>query len=151
MSWDLVLDGRRRRALRVTLIFDPAVALVCWVHFGPPTSDSFRKTYRQLLRWNDELPFAKFAISEDERPILTTELPADALSRDALGATLARILAICDLVHEPALAVMGDLRRAQAKSATAEPDPRGVALIERYATDLGELAEAPEAEEGSPA
>ena len=143
MSWDLVLDGRRRRALRVTLILDPAVALVCWVHFGPPTADSFRKTYRQLLRWNDELPFAKFAISEDERPILTTELPADALSRDALGATLARVLAICDLVHEPALSVMGELRRAQAKSATDEPDPRGVALMERFATNLGELGAAP--------
>ena len=140
-SWDLVLDGRRRRALRVTLILDPDVALVAWVHFGPPISDSFRKTYRQLLRWNDELPFAKFAVSEDERPVLTIEAPAEGLNRDVLGAMLARVLAVCDLVHEPILELMGELRRAQAKAAAAaEPDPAGVALLERYASDLGELA-----------
>ena len=144
-SWDLVLDGRRRRALRVTLILDPAVALVAWVHFGPPIGDSFRKTYRQLLRWNDELPFAKFAISEDERPVLTIEAPSDALDRDVLGAMIARVLAICDLVQEPVLELMGELRRSQAKAATAgEPDPAGAALIERYAAALGELAAPPD-------
>ena len=135
-----MLDGRQRRALRVTLILDPAVALVAWVHFGPPISDSFRKTYRQLLRWNDELPFAKFAISEDERPILTVEAPAEPLDRDVLGAMLARVLAICDLVHEPILELMGELRRAQAKTAAAgDPEPAGVVLLERYSADLGEL------------
>ena len=75
-SWDLILDGRRRRGLRLTLILDPAVALIAWVHFAPPMSDNFRKSYRQLLRWNDELPFAKFALSEDERPVLTAEVSA---------------------------------------------------------------------------
>ena len=84
-SWDLLLDGRQRRGVRVTLILDPAVALVAWVHFGPPLSDNFRKTYRQLLRWNDELPFAKFALSEDERPVLTAEVAADGLTRDVVG------------------------------------------------------------------
>ncbi len=148
VSWDLVLDGRRRRALRVTLILDPAVALVCWVHFGPPISDSFRKTYRQLLRWNDELPFAKFAVSEDERPVLTIEAPVDRLDRDVLGAMLARVLAICDLVHEPILALMGELRRSQATAAAAgAADPAGVALLERYAADLGELVEPATAEQ----
>jgi hypothetical protein len=136
-----VLDGCRRRALRVTLILDPAVALVAWVHFGPPIADAFRKTYRQLLRWNDELPFAKFAISEDERPVLTIEAPADPLDRDVVGVMIARVLAICDLVHEPILELMGELRRAQAKAAAeGEPDPAGAALLERYAHALGELA-----------
>ena len=117
---------------------------MAWVHFGPPISDSFRKTYRQLLRWNDELPFAKFAISEDERPVLTIEEPADRLNRDMLGAMLARVLAICDLVHEPILQLVGELRRSQARAAAAgDPDPSGVALLERYAAELGELA-APE-------
>ena len=142
-SWDLVLDGRRRRGLRVTLILDPAVALVAWVHFGPPMSDNFRKAYRQLLRWNDEMPFAKFAITEDERPVLTAEVPAGELDRDVVGALMARMLAICDLVHEPALAVMGELLRKQAdylKSA-GDRDPAGIALLDRYAAHLGELAE----------
>ncbi|HUP83377.1 MAG TPA: YbjN domain-containing protein [Candidatus Limnocylindria bacterium] len=138
-SWDLVLDGRRRRGARVTLIFDPALALVAWVHFGPPLSDNFRKTYRQLLRWNDELPFAKFALSEDERPVLTAEVPADGLTRDIVGTLLARVLAICDLVHEPVLALMGELNRKQAALAKVESDPAGVALLDRYAAALTEL------------
>ena len=139
-SWDVVLDGRRRRGLRVTLIFDPQLALICWAHFAPPLSDAFRKTYRQLLRWNDELPFAKFALSEDERPIVTSEVPALGLTRDAVGLLIARVLAICDLVHEPALTLMNELRRREATIAATERDPAGVALLDRYASELGELA-----------
>jgi hypothetical protein len=138
-SWDLLLDGRRRRGVRVTLIFDPAVALVAWAHFGPPLSDNFRKTYRQLLRWNDELPFAKFALSEDERPVLTAEVAAEGLTRDVVGTLVARVLAICDLVHEPVLALMGELGRKQAALAKEESDPAGVALLDRYASQLGDL------------
>ena len=141
-SWDLLLDGRQRRGVRVTLILDPAVALVAWVHFGPPLSDNFRKTYRQLLRWNDELPFAKFALSEDERPVLTAEVAADGLTRDVVGTLLARVLAICDLVHEPVLALMGELRRKDAALAASERDPAGVALLDRYAAELSELVPA---------
>lgn len=138
-SWDLRFDGRRRRGLRVTLILDPDVALVAWVHFGPPISDNFRKSYRQLLRWNDELPFAKFAVSEDERPVLTAEAPVEGLDRDVVGLLLARVLAICDLVHDDALKLMGELRRRDASPVAGEPDPAGAALLERYAADLAEL------------
>ena len=59
--WDLVLDGRRRFDLRVTVILDPALAIICWAHYAPPINDMFRKSYRKLLRWNDEFPFAKFS------------------------------------------------------------------------------------------
>jgi hypothetical protein len=141
-SWDLVLDGRRRRALRVTLILDPDVALLAWVHFAPPLTDNFRKAYRQFLRWNDELPFAKFAVSEDERPILTSEVPAASIDRDVVGALIARVLAISDLVHAPTLELIAELSRAQAKLAASEPDPAGVALLERYAASLTELSAA---------
>lgn len=135
-----MLDGRARRALRVTLILDPALAVVAWVHFSPPLSDNFRKTYRQLLRWNDELPFVRFALSEDERPVLTVEEPVAMISRDVVGLLIARVLAICDLVHVPALALMGELRRKQAALvAGGPPDPAGVGLLERYAADLSEL------------
>lgn len=99
-SWDLVLDGRRRFDLRVTIILDPALALICWAHFAPPITDMFRKSYRKLLRWNDEFPFAKFSVGEDERPLLAIELPiADAPApptADSLGLALARIVAIAD-------------------------------------------------------
>ncbi len=77
-SWDLMLDGRRRFDLRVTVILEPALGLICWAHFAPPISDMFRKSYRKLLRWNDEFPFAKFSVSEDERPVIAVELPIEA-------------------------------------------------------------------------
>ena len=140
-SWDLLLDSRKRRGVRVTLILDPEVALVAWVHLAPPISDNFRKTYRQLLRWNDELPFAKFAVSVDERPILTLELPmAAGLDLDTVGRLLARALAITDLIHDESMALMGELRRRQLRiDAEREGDAAGVALLERYASDLAEL------------
>jgi hypothetical protein len=59
-AWDLELDGRRRFDIPVTLILDPGLALIVWVHFAPPIGDGLRKSYRTLLRWNDEFPFAKF-------------------------------------------------------------------------------------------
>jgi hypothetical protein len=106
-SWDLVLDGRRRFDLRVTVILDPSLALICWAHFAPPISDMFRKSYKKLLRWNDEFPFAKFSVGEDERPLLAVELPIDGLAAlaagpdrragaDTLGLALARIVGIAD-------------------------------------------------------
>src|SRR5262245_66274400 len=69
-SWDIRLDGRRRFDVPVTPILDPLVALIVWVHFAPAIADSFRKSYRKLLRWNDEFPFAKFSAAHDARPTL---------------------------------------------------------------------------------
>jgi hypothetical protein len=74
-SWDVIVDGRRRFDLRVTVILDPNLALICWAHYAPPIGDMFRKSYRRLLRWNDEFPFAKFSVGEDERPLLAVEVP----------------------------------------------------------------------------
>src|SRR5215203_3552565 len=101
-SWDLVLDGRRRFDLRMTVILDPALALICWAHYAPPIGDMFRKSYRRLLRWNDEFPFAKFSIGEDERPLLAVELPTAALADggDALGLALARIVGVADALFD---------------------------------------------------
>src|SRR5690348_10648182 len=99
-SWDLRLDGRRRFDLPVTLILDPQVALICWVHFAPPISDAYRKSYRKLLRWNDEYPFVKFSLAEDDRPVLATELPVATVDRDELGVALARSLSIADELLE---------------------------------------------------
>ena len=31
-SWDLLLDGRRRFDLRVTVILTHSLALICWAH-----------------------------------------------------------------------------------------------------------------------
>ena len=140
-SWDLRLDGRRRFDLPITLILDPGLALICWVHFAPPIGDAFRKSYRKLLRWNDEYPFVKFSLAEDERPVLATELPVTTLDRDALGLALARSLAIADqLLEESAswLWIGGRIPDTTARTS------RGEALLNRYSSRLGELTE-PEA------
>jgi hypothetical protein len=135
-SWDLRLDGRRRFDLPITLILDPALALICWVHFAPPIGDAFRKSYRKLLRWNDEFPFVKFSLAEDERPVLAAELPIPTLDRDQLGLALARALAIADqLLEETAgwLWIGGRIPDQGARTS------RGLSLLARYADGLGEL------------
>ncbi len=146
-SWDLLLDGVRRHDIRVTLILDPALALLCWVHYAPPISDSFRVSYRKLLRWNDELPFIKFAVSADERPVLTAELPVATLDRDALGVALARLVAVCDLLLDDSLKWL----HPGAKVAPTPTRPsRHEALLARYADHLGELS-APATDPAQPA
>jgi hypothetical protein len=135
-SWDLRLDGVRRHDIPFTLILDPALALVCWVQYAPPINDSFRVSYRKLLRWNDELPFVKFAIAPDERPVLTAELPPGGLDRERLGLTLARLVAVCDLL-------VADSVRWLWPGSKRPPVPvrpgRHHALLDRYADQLREL------------
>ena len=139
-SWDLDLDGLRRFDVRVTLIVDPAVACVVWVHYAPPLTDSFRKSYRALLRWNDEFPFAKFAISEDDRPILTTELAADRLDRDEVGLAICRLLAMCDrLLDESAHWIWLDGKVPSRLDGDGERRSRQLGLFARYADRLTEL------------
>ena len=158
-SWDLVLDGRRRFDLRVTVILDPSLALICWAHFAPPINDLFRKSYRKLLRWNDEFPFAKFSVGEDERPLLAVELPIDALAAaaagadgaggpagaagpgtgaDALGLALTRIVGIADRLLEDSRTWLWIGGRAPDHG---DRTPRNAALIDRFADQLPEIFE----------
>src|SRR6478672_1456869 len=132
-SWDLVLDGRRRFDLRITVICDPSLALICWAHYAPPITDMFRKSYRRLLRWNDEFPFAKFSISEDERPLLAVELPIASADADSLGLAIARILGIADrLVDESKDWLWPGGRRPD----RGERIPRGGTFLDRFAPRL---------------
>ena len=137
-SWDLVLDGRRRFEIPVTVILDPSLACIVWVHYAPPLTDGFRRSYRKLLRWNDEFPFAKFAVAEDERPVLTAELPIDQVDVDELGLALARLLAMCDqLAEESARWIWLDGKVPPA----AERVSRQVGLFARFADRLADLVE----------
>jgi Putative bacterial sensory transduction regulator len=143
-SWDLVLDGRRRADVRLTLILEPATGLICWAHYAPPLNDSFRVSYRQFLRWNDELPFVKFALGVEEQPVLAVELPVAGIDRDALGTAIARLLAVCDLL-------LTDSTRWLWPGAKAPPplgrERREAAVLERYRAVLGEVG-VPPADEG---
>lgn len=140
-SWDLVLDGRRRFDLRLTVILDPALAIICWAHYAPPISDMFRKTYRRLLRWNDEFPFVKFSISEDERPLLAVELPIEAASADQVGLAIARILGVADrLLDESRDWIWLGGRLPDPGSRTSA----NAALLDRYTGRLPELLDVAE-------
>jgi hypothetical protein len=147
-SWDLVLDGRRRARLRMTLILDPSLALICLGHFAPPINDSFRKSYRKLLRWNDELPFVKFSTGDDERPLLVTEIPIAHADAEALGLALARELAVADRCHPDASEWLKAGGWSTDPPAPADVDGPGVRLIARFAADLAELLEPPVSDVG---
>ena len=84
----------------VTVILDPSVGAFVWLHMAPPIGDGLRRSYRKLLRWNDEFPFVKFSLAADDRPIAAVEIQPDRVDRDALGLAIARLLAICDLLLE---------------------------------------------------
>lgn len=143
-SWDLVLDGRRRSGLRLTLILDPALALICLAHFAPPINDGFRRSYRQLLRWNDELPFVKFSLGEDGQPLLVAEIPAAAADRDVLGLAIARQLAVADRYHAESVEWLKGGGWPTTPLAS-HPTGAGPALLARHADELGELLATPEA------
>jgi hypothetical protein len=151
-SWDLVLDGRRRFDLRVTVILDPSLALICWAHFAPPISDMFRKSYRKLLRWNDEFPFAKFGLSDDERPLLAIELPiADVPSpptADSLGLALARIVGIADRLLDETAGWLWIGGRMPDQSGRTRRNPD---LLARFDDRLIELTSSPATDAGRPA
>lgn len=135
-SWDLGLDGRRRFDVRVTVILDPATAAIVWLQLAPPIGDSFRVSYRKLLRWNDELPFVKFALTEDDRPVLAVEIPVERLDRDELGLAIARALATSDLLLEETARWAWVGGRVPDWSGRTS---RQVGLFARYAERLGEL------------
>ena len=63
--------------------------------------------------------------------MLTAEVPSAALDRDAVGRTLARLVSVCDLLHEESASFLGD----QAKLTPTMP----TALLERYAAEIAEL------------
>jgi hypothetical protein len=137
VSWDLLCDGRKRRAIPITLIVAPGIGALVWIPLAPPLRDEFRKSYRRLLRWNEEYPFVKFGVTEDERPVLSAEVPLSELDQDRLGEALARCIAVCDVLFEESARWLPGDRPTSGRSASAAP------LLERYADRLAELLAAP--------
>jgi hypothetical protein len=140
VAWDLTLDGRVRRDLRVTLILDPTIGAIVWAHLAPPLLDGLRKSYRTLLRWNDEFPLVKFSIADDGRPTAAVEVPTRWLDADELGLALARVAGVADRLFEETRGWVWIGGRVP--DGYAEREVRNAQLLDRFAGRLGELVEA---------
>jgi hypothetical protein len=81
----------------------------------------------------------KFAVGEDERPVLIAELSPGSVDDDALGLAIARLLAVSDrLLDESAGWLWLGGRRP---AGYGERPSRHAALLDRYADRLPELVE----------
>ena len=105
-SRDLILDGERRYDLRVTVAWVAGVGCSLWAYYGLEAMEIPKRLYARMLRANFDYPYVKFALTDDDRPMLMTELPSAALDRDELGRGLVRLLVVADrLLEETAHAV----------------------------------------------
>ena len=106
LSRDVVLDGRRRYDLRVTVAWVAGVGCSLWAYYGFEGMEIPKRVYARMLRANFDYPYVKFALTDDDRPMLMTELPTAALDRDELGRGLVRLAIVADrLLDETASAV----------------------------------------------
>lgn len=111
-SRDVVLDGERRFDLRVTVAWVEGVGLSLWAYYGLEAMEIPKRTYGRMLRANFDYPHVKFAMTDDDRPMLMTELPAPATDRDQLARGLVRLAIVADRMLEetaPAVADRGEL------------------------------------------
>jgi hypothetical protein len=106
MSRDVILDGQRRFDLRVTVAWVDGIGTSLWAYYGLEAMEIPKRTVVRMLRANFDYAFVKFALTDDDRPMLMTELPASGVDRDELGRGLARLAVVADrLLEETAHAV----------------------------------------------
>jgi len=106
MSRDVVLDGERRFDLRVTVAWVVGEGIGLWAYYGAEGMELPRRILLRLLRANFEYPMVRFALSDDDRPMLMTDLPPSAVGIDELGRGLVRLALVADrLLIETAAAI----------------------------------------------
>lgn len=106
LTRDLILDGERRYDLRVTVAWVAGIGVSLWGYYGMEQMEIPRRVLLRMLRANFDYPYVKFAMTDDDRPMLITELPTAALTRDELGRGLVRLAVVGDrLLDETAHAV----------------------------------------------
>lgn len=106
VSRDVVIDGHRRFDLRVTVAWVAGIGASLWAYYGLEAMEIPKRTFVRMLRANFDYPYVKFALTDDDRPMLMTELPTAAFDRDELGRGLARMTVVADrLLEETAHAV----------------------------------------------
>ncbi|MEX0709944.1 MAG: hypothetical protein WD116_01930 [Chloroflexota bacterium] len=107
-SRDIVLDGERRFDLRVTVAWVSGVGLSLWAYYGLEAMEIPRRVLVRVLRANFDYPFVKFALTDDDRPMLVTELPAAGIDRDSLARALVRLTIVADRLLDDTAAAVAD-------------------------------------------
>ena len=108
ISRDVLVDGQRRFDLRVTVAWVSGIGCSLWAYYGPEAMEIPKRVYARMLRANFDYPFVKFAVTDDDRPMLMTELPTAGLSRDELGRGIARLIVVADRLLEETAAAVAD-------------------------------------------
>jgi len=132
-SRDLVVDGRRRFDLRVTVAWVSGVGCSVWAYYGLEAMEIPKRVYARMLRANFDYPFVKFAMTDDDRPMLMTELPVSSLDRDELGRSLARVAIVADRLLEETASAIADHGELPDWSGR---EPRNRRLLDAYAADV---------------
>ncbi|HET8587717.1 MAG TPA: hypothetical protein VFM74_07575 [Candidatus Limnocylindria bacterium] len=107
-SRDVILDGLRRFDLRVTVAWVDGIGLSLWAYYGLEAMEIPKKTFLRMLRANFDYPFTKFAMTDDDRPMLMTELPPSAVDREQLARGLVRLTIVADRLLEATAVAVAD-------------------------------------------
>ena len=142
-SWDLVLDGRRRAALRVTLILDP----IARAHLLGPLRPADQRFLPQVVPGAAALErraAVREVLDRGRRAAAARRGAARgaALDRDALGIALARELAVADRFLDETVDWLKGGGWPPTPVAAGAEGP-GTRLLARYAASLAELLDAP--------
>ena len=127
-SRDVVLDGARRLDLRVTVAWVDGLGLSAWAQYGAEGMEVPRRVMARMLRANFEYPFVKFGLTDDDRPLLISEIPPGSLDRNALGRTLTRLIVVADRLQDQA--APGD------PPVPADRPSRNQALLARFGAEV---------------
>jgi hypothetical protein len=130
---DVVIDGERRFDLRVTVAWVEDVGLSLWAYYGHEDMEIPRRVLLAMLRANFDQPMVKFAVTDDDRPMLMTELPPGAATRDELGRGLARLAVVADRLLDETAAAVAD--RGQLPDWSGRTS-RNLELLAAYGTDV---------------
>ncbi|PZR60189.1 MAG: hypothetical protein DLM71_10695 [Chloroflexi bacterium] len=133
LSRDLILDGERRFDLRVTVAWVTGLGVSMWAYYGLEAMEIPRRTLYRMLRANADYPYVKFAMTDDDRPMLMTELPAAAVGRDELGRGLVRLTVVADRLLEETASAVADRGALPDWSGRVS---RNAALAARYRTEV---------------
>lgn len=132
-SRDVIVDGDRRLDLRVTVAWVSGVGCSLWAYYGLEAMEIPKRTYVRMLHANFDYPFVKFALTDDDRPMLMTELPAAALDRDELGRGIARLAVVADRLMDETAHAVADRGLLPDWS---DRQPRNRALLDAYREEV---------------